>query len=400
METTQAEAGESKTAASSDADTPQIDLEAVTLDQLDELMTKGSAEVPVKSGGGDNESQESAVSTAQEAEPPEAGDKPPTSDEADSQQDGAQVTEKPEAEGAAAAAQAEADKLKAEGESAAPKTGEEHGDDDVPRIQRPRLKDPIDQQIAAIYKHSKDTGTPITWAEAERRVKGEPASPAKEEPETPTIAAVVSTLETEVADLKSKLDAAGGDEALFTKEIAKWTQELAEKTADLKLAKRDLADEQALAREAAEEADTKWKTTLAASRTRVIELYPDVADDATPLGKAVSEEIVAMRDPSHPDHNLLFTGSAPETITRRVAERLGIQPVAKAATPQPAKKPAPPVKLTKVEPASGAKTAASKGKTPEDVKKSVEYLKTEGSLEELDAAFGAGDQSKLLQRIA
>lgn len=409
MDETQAGAASSSaTAAPAGAGTPQIDVENTTLEQLDQLMETGTAELPVKSDGKEKE----ATPPPKEEKPAKAGEQPPAGEEvvetrSQEEIDQAVTTavDQVKDEGGDQAAQdaaAEAARQPKPKVEPPPKKDEKEPEDKVRRF---RIKDPIAQATLELFKTFENTDTPITLAEAERRVRGEPAPPAKEttpKVEEPTLQQVVSTLEAEVADLKSKLDTAGGDEALFTKEIAQWTQQLAEKTADLKLSKRDLADAEADAKAEAEESAANWKTSVDKSRAIAIEAYPAVADDTTPLGKAVAERITAMRDPSHPDHNLLFAASCPEIVTMKVADELGIAPVKKAGkeTP-PVKEAEAPPKSKKVEPASGVKSAAGKGPTPEDAKKRVEYLKTEGTLEELDEVFNAKDPlSQLASRAA
>jgi hypothetical protein len=132
-------------------------------------------------------------------------------------------------------------------------------------------------------------------------------------------------------------------------------------------------------------------------------MYPDVADETTALGKAVTAEFAAMKDPNHPDNPILFADSAPELVTERVAKRLGITPVAAkpaAATPvQPATPPeAQPAAAARqpVSPPSGGKTSVPAVKPAEDVKKQIEHLKTDATLAELDAAFGAEDPRQVL----
>ncbi len=418
MDDQQAEAAKSSApAAPTGAGTPQIDTENVTMEQLDQLFESGSAELPVKSDGKESGKEAAASPTAKEPppkeepkkeEPAKAGDQPPagqvvetrSQEEIDAEVETAVQKAKDdggdEAAQEAAAEAARQPKAKEEPPPAAKEEPEE-------RSRRFRIKDPIAQAALEIFKAFENTDNPITLAEAERRVRGGEA-PKKEEPpvETkPDFRTIVSTLETEVADLKSKLDAAGGDEGLYTKEISQWTQALADKTADLKLAKRDLADAEEDARLEAEESAANWKTSVDKSRAKAIETYPAVADEATPLGKAVADRITAMRSPSHPDHNLLFSASVPEIVTRMVADELGIAPVKKVETPIVQKKQEPPPKSKKVEPASGVKSAAGTGPTPEDAKKRVEYLKTDGTLEELDEVFNAKDPlSQLASRAA
>ena len=53
------------------------------------------------------------------------------------------------------------------------------------------------------------------------------------------------------------------------------------------------------------------KQLRANAKAKAIELYPDAANVATPLGKAVADRIAALKDPDHPDHAILYADSAP-----------------------------------------------------------------------------------------
>jgi hypothetical protein len=425
MATEQAKAATDTSTAAPATDagnTPQIDIENVTMDQLENLFEHGSAELPVKSGGEEKKGQ-TETSKAKEPEKPQAGAEPPKVVEAAKVEDPpakvedevvetrtaeeieTAATEAVETVKAAGGDQAAQDAAAEEARKPVAKT-EDPAKVDEPKVDEPkpkiepedksrrfRVTDPKAQAALEIYKAFEKTDTPITLAEAERRVLGG-EEPAKKADPTPELKVVVSGLETEVADIEKKLEEAGANEGLYNADIAKLTVEHTRKVAALESAKRDLRDEAAAVQLEAEDRANTFKNTVAASRAKAIEQYPDVADDTTPLGKAVSERITAMRSPDHPDHNILFAGSAPETVTRLVALELGIQPAAKKAVKveaPPAKKPEIPPKR-KVEPVSGAKTAAGKGPTPEDAKNTVEYLKSDkASLAELDSAFGANN---------
>lgn len=401
MEDTPAIAEAPPTAA---ADTPAADQQSqpdlvadlaanADLSQLDTLFEGKKLTLKPAPGG----EGEQTPPPAAKVEAPPAGEPPPAAASEPAQtekKDEVVETRTPEE----IAAAAEADKVKADAEAKAKADAEA----EVAGIERPRLKDERDQLIAGIYMKAKREGKPVTWAEAEARVDGPPTKPAEAAVAEAPIdhAAVVGTLETEVADIKKKMDEAGASEGLYTPEIAKLTQDLADKTADLKLARRDLkesVDEQA---QAEAEVRQQSEANRAKSHAEAIAAYPAVADDTTPLGKAVKDEITAMRDPTHPDHALLYGDSIPFLITQKVAAKMGIAPVAAAAAaaPPPPAKPtvaAPPRVV--VSPVPGNKTAVTPGKPAEDPKQIVEYLKSpEATLEDLDAAFGGGDPSKLL----
>jgi hypothetical protein len=427
----QAQAAPSQAAPSTtDGGTPQIDVENVTMEQLDNLFERGSAELPVKSEGGEKaqepaKKEDPPPAKAKAEDPPPkkeepvtpAGDEPPATTGEEEEVVESRTTDEIEAavteavqkvidDGGDQAAQdeaAEAARQPVAKVEAAPAPAAAKKEEPEEKSRRFRVKDPIAQAALELYKTFENTDTPITLAEAERRVRGD-AAPEKKEPAKaaavePNLQEVVTTLDAKVTDLKSKLEAAGGDEALFTKEIAQWQIELSDAQSDLKLARRDLKEAQELAQLEAEETDQAFKTAVDKSRAKATELYPDVADENTALGKAVAERIVAMRSKSHPDHNILFTGSAPEVITRTVADELGIAAkTKKAAAPPPKPKPATPPAAKKVTPVSGARSAAASAPTPEDAsKKTVEYLKSdEASLADLDKAFGADKPLQLI----
>lgn len=275
-------------------------------------------------------------------------------------------------------------------------------DVEIAGIQRPRLKDPVDQQIAAVFKAAEASGNKISWAEAERRVIGEAPKvevAATETAAPPDYATTVGTLETEVAALKARRIEIGAAEGIDSPELAQLQIDLADKMSDLKLAKRDLAiateEAQAEAEATRRESEANRDTAIAEAKTA----YPDVADETTPLGKAVADELAAMKNPRHPDHALLYADSVPLLITQKVAAKMGIAPKAATAAAPPPAKPAtvtaPPRVV--VSPVPGNKTAVAPGKPEEDPKNIVEYLKSdEATLEDLDAVFGGADPSKLL----
>jgi hypothetical protein len=403
--------------------TSQPNLDNLSLEQLDELLTTGKVEIPASGGEGTVQDEPAPPAAKVEGEPvvetPVVTETPPAKVE-DEVVVESRTPEEIEADVTAAVAAVteaggdEAAQLTAAEEARAPKpaasleppvkTQEElDAEAEVQRIHRPRLKDPVDQEIAAVFKAAESLaerglGEKITWAEAERRVKGDP--PAKvEAPEVeqqPDLVQTVATLEGEVNSIKTKLDEASQGESLFTPEISKLTQELAEKQADLRLAKFELTNATKAAETAAQTAaaasEANRQKAMATARTE----YPDVANKTTPLGIAVAKRVAELKNPNHPDHDLLRTDSCPLTIVRDVAAELGILPKKVAAAP-PAKPKvvAPPRQV--VSPPSGGKTSVPAVQPEAGVKKIVDHLKSEdATLEELDAAQGAGDPNLLL----
>jgi hypothetical protein len=378
---------------------PQPDWEEVSVDQLDTLFETGVLTLPVRPSG------EGTVPPAKEVEAKAApGDKPVAVEPAPPAKVEDEVVETRSAEeieadvatARAAAVEAgldEAAQEAAAAEAAAPKGEiEVKPEDEITGIQRPRLRNKVDQQIAAVFKAAEAAEMPISWAEAERRVKGDP--PAKVEPvvvapvAAPDFAGTVATLETEVADIKAKLTSAGADEGLFNAAISTLTIELADKTADLKLAQRDLRQAADQAAREAVSIKTASDAARAVAKAAAVERWPAAGDATTPLGKAVAARIAQLKDPKHPDHAILFADSAPLTIVRDVADELGIAPVAKkAAPPVKPKVEAPPRKV--VSPAPGNKTAVAPGKPAEDAKRTEAYLTgPDATLQEMDAAQG------------
>jgi hypothetical protein len=397
--------------AAAAAEKPVIDMAAVTLEQLDDLLGgKGTAELPMvvnreeKAGAsgatGPAESGPAETGTTGAAEtgatgPAESGATGP----AESGESGPAETGETET-GATGPAETGATGPEASGATGPAASGPE--DDKGDRF---RYSDPTDRAVNALYRARKDAGRPITWAEAEKLVKGDESGASG----PPTVEAidydkVVGDLQTEVTDIKKKLDDAGANEGVFDATISKLTQDLAEKTADLKLAQRDqrIATEQAEVesrRQAEQSAQARAK-----AKTTALEQFPDAGDDSTALGKAVSKRIAEMKNPNHPDHSILYADSAPLIIVRDVASEIGIQAKAKKAatppaTPPPATPPAVPPK-SKVQPPSGAKTSVSTAQPEGDAKKYVEHLKSDkATLDELDAVFEPGGQQKTLAAV-
>jgi hypothetical protein len=331
-------------------------------------MTTGTAELPTVGGGGE---QAGTVVEKPPTEPPAA----------------------PPAAPIEAAAEPPAEPP-AEPEPPAATTDDKEPD-------RFRYKDPTDRAINALKKARDTAGTPISWAEAERLVKGEaPAPPAPPAPAGPELTEVVGTLETEVAEIQRQLKEAGANEGLFDEAIAQLQIDLADKVGDLKLAKRDLAIQAEVQAEDARTVAEESKNLRATAKARAIELYPAAADVATPLGKAVADRIAAMKNPNHPDHAILYADSAPLTIVRDVAAELGVQPAAGAAPAAPPVTPPVVPPKSKMTPASGGKTSVSAPQTEGDAKKYVEHLRTgNATLEELDAVFEPGGTQQTLQSV-
>jgi hypothetical protein len=360
----QAETNPATAASETEAGTPQPTLENASLEDLDAVQTEG-ARIAGVAGGGEGtgaESEAPVAEAAPETEPP-AETPPPTGEET------------PPAEG--------------EPPTAAPEPEEPRGE--IP--ERFRFKDPTDRAIAAVKKAADVAGTPITWSEAERRVRGEPTAPRAEGPQVDPVAAVTGELESlqnEIAVLEAQIDPPeDSDEILSTKEMRAATVALAEKRSQLIKTELRLEGLQYQREGQRLTAVEQQKQAREASKTRALAEYPDAAKADTPLGKAITKRFEEMKDPSHPEHPILYADTAPERVTEIVAKELGI--VAKPKTPSKPALPPTPVQK-KATPVSGNKTAVpGKPAEAQDDKKSYEYLSEKASLDELDEFAGAKD---------
>lgn len=390
----------------------QIDIEAMSLEQAEQLLRTGKAELPLKSSGEGTVQDDPPAAKVTEAK---AGDTPlektetpaatveevtetRTAEEIQAAQDAAVATVV-EAGGDEAAQQAAAEEAakpqaKVEEPPAKPEVDEE--------AKRFRVKDPMARAALSIYKAMEAAGTPISLAEAEKRVTGgvAPVAPAKAEPPVDHVA-IVGTLETEVADLESKIDAAGEGEGLITKAFTDLTKELAKKTTALELARRDMKQAADHALQVATQRKAASKAARQASKDAAAAEYPDAIVEGSALDLAIKAEIAALGDTNHPDNALLFADSAPELITQRVAKRLKIAPKVATASP-PVKKIVAAPAITKLSPVPGGKTSVTPGATTEGAKakKAEDYL-TSGAatLQDLDASAGAATPSPALAAL-
>jgi hypothetical protein len=358
MDEPQAQAESKPTTAATEtaADTTQPTLENANLDDLDAVQTE-SAKVTPKSegeaGSGAEGEEPPAEIPAPEGEPPQEGEP-----------EGTPPAEEPE----------------------------------EPRGELPnrfRYTDPTDKAINAVYKAAQVAGTPITWAEAERRVKGEtPTEQAPAAQVTDPLTTQISTVEslkTEITELEGQIDPADEEEILSTKAMRTATVKLAEKRAQLSKEELKLEGMQYAVEGERQKEVTAQKNAREESKGRAIEQFPDAADGKTVLGKAIAKRFEEMKNPRHPEHPILYADTAPERVTEIVARELGIQPKAPTAKPAVKTTTAPPQK--KATPVSGAKTAVP-GKPAEgnDDKMSVAYLRSDkATLEDLDKAAKADE---------
>jgi hypothetical protein len=358
MEPTQAKAEETPATAAPEPEAgtqPQPTLENANLDDLDAVQTE-AAKVVAEGQADGGEGKEV------EAEPP-TGEPPAV-----------EPTAEPPVEPPAAAPAAEPPEPSGE----------------IP--ERFRFKDPTDRAIAAVKKAADVNGTPITWSEAERRVRGEPVAPQPRVDPIAQVSVEIDTLKSEIAGLEAQIDPADdSDEILSTKEMRAATVKLTEKRTELLKAELRLENVQAVQEGERLTALDIQKSEREKSKNRAIAEYPDAGSVDTPLGKAIAKKFEEMKNPRHPDHPILYADTAPERVTEIVAKELGIAPKPKTPTVKPAIPPPPTQK--KATPVSGAKTAVpEKPAEAKDDKKSIEYLRSDkASLADLDDAFGANE---------
>ena len=246
--------------------------------------------------------------------------------------------------------------------------------------ERFRFKDPMDKAIAAVAKARN-----IGLAEASRIVSGETSQPpaqavaAEQQPVTSPhidrLIASAQTLETELAELESQYEAELEGGQLLTPEIAKLGREITKKTVALDRMKAD--------------ADSAVFAARTASRTSVLQRFPDAADDSTYLGALVTVVKSQWSDPEHPQHNNLRADNAPELLVlaaankaaENIAKKQGISKD-EAMRQVEASAPAKPSSATtqqprpKVSPAPGSRTSST-SQAPANLKPTLAQLKAE-----------------------
>lgn len=403
--------GENRASTASDAanaagnPSPQLDLKKLSLADTERLMSGADVEVPIKSGGGKVENQESKAVEGEvvaEAEA-EAGEVTAEAEEAVAAEAEVEAEAEEEVEGAE---EAEAEVEAAAEEEAGEVEAEEEAGEDGKKGKKPRVRlSPMDAAIHAVKQAHEKAGTPITWAQAEAKVIGEPKVAAPEmtaEQRTasidamPDVAAASGKLEaltTEIEALEATIEESGERESVFTPELSKATRELARKQAEKVRAEIALQS----AREHAEAQlaqRSKTKTVREAKRAewhgKAVTKWPDAANINTPLGKAVAARIAELRNPDNPEHPILWADSAPYRIVSDLAEEMEIAP----KTPAPAAKKVitPPKKV--VSPLSGAKgtVKAATVNSPEVAEKQTVQTLKKASLADLDRHAGAGSR--------
>lgn len=263
-------------------------------------------------------------------------------------------------------------------EAAAPKTVKEPDKEPEPKPERilphripVRQFNEIEQEAIVLLRDLRKEDENVTLKDAYILVekRHEEARKAHVEPE-PQVDPLAD-LRKQVADLDAKLDEAGENEGLFGKEQVKLVRDRADLAAKLAKAEAKLELRQETAQVSQQERENAViLTAFEKSKAEAIQIYPDLGDDSTELGREANAYIEELKQPGNPDAAILEMKNAPalvareavERLARRVAEEKGIsvteaitglmaKPLAKAAPP--AAKMAP-----KITPASGAATSS------------------------------------------
>lgn len=179
----------------------------------------------------------------------------------------------------------------------------------------------IEQRAIAKRKALRDTGEDVSLKECidiiesqDRQAHEAAGRAAEEAAATPD---PLAAMEQEVTDLKTKLRAAS-DGSLNSAELADLQIDLAEKTADFKVAKLRREQEQTATKAVANAAS---ETKFNESRSRALNDFPTAGDSETLLGTTLAAELAAWRSPDHPKHAALFKEDAPEQVTAAAADK-------------------------------------------------------------------------------
>lgn len=335
------------------ASQPEFDIDSLTEEQMDAMLTGKDVTI---AGGVEAQTPETPTPPPEPEAKPDAGEIPPT-------------PEQPEPE-------------TPQPETQTPPT--------EPKDLRMRLNafPDVEQEAIKLRRDLLAKGTDISLTECITRTEAKYATTNGAEPE-PGVDPV-EALQAEVETLQQQLKDKGNDEGLYNSEIADLQIQLTDKVTDLKLAK----DKAVTRAENAQASATKiFVEARTVSRNKAVELFPAVADAASPLGARTRELLAELQDPDHPDHNLLLARNAPLFVAQLAATELGVQPVAKApvASSTPPTVPAtasPATNVPRVQPASGSRRTA----TPTQATSEAQVLAQADtmSLEEMDRLQSGG----------
>lgn len=214
---------------------------------------------------------------------------------------------------------------------------------------RLRPNDETEALALEMMRSAQKAGAPLSLkdalVEAERITKkpedGTPANEPQNE---------LAAVDTELAEVRQKLDQFAADESLYTPEVRKAQQRELELVAQK--ARLEAAEQVAQAQQA-QAANQQFETAEAESWSKAAEIFPDIANKDSALSQKVAAEWNAIADnPNHPLYNL---PDLPETLTAKHAALLRIAPTAANATPAPAKPAAvAPSHSTPIQPVPGS----------------------------------------------
>jgi hypothetical protein len=210
-------------------------------------------------------------------------------------------------------------------------------------------------KLAAVAQLTKEG---MSEAEAIERVYGKsPTAPTEPTEPAAPVEDPVAKLETELADVRTKLKTAAAEGVLYNDELDALNERRSELLIEIREAKgakaRAEAEAEAQAQQSEDEQfDAEWQTESAT----LAEWYGDAAKDDGALGRVFLEEgSKAAKDPSHRFHRHWQSGTfTPLTIGPLLAAELNISRVSKAPAAAAPQSPPPPSRVLPV--SGGART--------------------------------------------
>jgi len=172
----------------------------------------------------------------------------------------------------------------------------------------------------------------ITFDQAWAQVNGRPSTPQIEqitEPEQPQTPPEITQLETEIADIESKLDAAAENGELFTKDIADLTRQQAKKYAQLEALKsRYDTTAQVEKSMSAKTVSEQRQAILSAA----VDDYPGLGDNTSEHWQLARDLALAAQNPNHRHHDQSVSVNAPRFFADEAARTLKIAPRVKGSS--------------------------------------------------------------------
>lgn len=186
------------------------------------------------------------------------------------------------------------------------------------RYRSNHFPDRIQRILAVQGRHKRDHGRDLDWKIAEatvnERTQQAQATAAQLAEEAAATPDPITTMEQEVADIRAQLTEAGESGSLLTPAIVKLNSDLAEKVADLKLAKYAKEQEQ-------RSQTASVVSSFADSKTQALKDYPALGDPESLLGMAVEAEVAAWQRENHPNHAQLGVVDAPQLVAKSAADK-------------------------------------------------------------------------------